>query len=63
MEWGLRKVLPKLTEEKRTAFAFHILPVIIEECFPDISEISREDIETFLAGLRDNVESEDGKVL
>ncbi len=32
MEWGLRKVLPKLTESKKSAFIRHIFPVIAELC-------------------------------
>lgn len=56
MEWGLRKVLPSLTRDKKVAFAFHILPVIMEECFP---EMSAEEIEAIMDALREKVQSEE----
>lgn len=56
MEWGLRKVLPSLTKDKKAAFAFHILPVIMEECFP---EMSAEEIKEIIDGLREKVQSEE----
>jgi hypothetical protein len=44
MEWDLRKVLPCLTAEKQSAFARHIIPVIIDECGPAMSEAEVADL-------------------
>lgn len=41
MEWGLRKVLPKLKNEQRKRFIQHILPVIIELCGSSMTEEER----------------------
>lgn len=48
MEWGLRKVLPETSEEKRGAFARHIIPVIVELCAP---ALSREEFDDLLARI------------
>jgi hypothetical protein len=44
MEWGLRKVLPNITKEKQSAFARHIIPVIVELCGPALSEAEIADL-------------------
>jgi hypothetical protein len=43
MEWGLRKVVPKLSQEKKNAFASHIIPVILELCTAGMTEEGREE--------------------
>ncbi len=48
MEWGLRKVLPATSPEKRAGFARHIIPVIVELCAPSLSD---EQFDEILTGL------------
>lgn len=50
MEWGLRKVLPKLTDAKKSNFIRHIMPVITELCR---SALSEEEFEELLQKIRE----------
>jgi hypothetical protein len=43
MEWGLRKVVPKLSQKKKNAFAAHIIPVILELCTEGMTGEEREE--------------------
>jgi hypothetical protein len=50
MEWGLRKVVPKLSQEKKSHFASHIIPVILELCTEGMTEEEREEFLGTLCG-------------
>ena len=50
MEWGLRKVVPKLSQEKKNNFASHIIPVILELCSEGMTDEEREEFLRNLCG-------------
>ncbi len=58
MEWGLRKVLPKLTESKKNAFLRHIIPVIVELCGPALSDKEFDELLEQIKELRKSPETD-----